>query len=91
MPEDGGRDAASFLAEQKARLAREARERTVGFIVAAFGLVAGLAWNDAIGALIADLFPLERSGIIAKFIYAIVITAVVVFVTTIITRPPQQD
>ncbi|HLD34421.1 MAG TPA: DUF5654 family protein, partial [Patescibacteria group bacterium] len=31
---------------------QEIRNKVAGYIVAAFGLVAGLAWNDAIKALI---------------------------------------
>jgi len=56
------------------------KEQTAGYMAGALGLVAGLAWNDAIKALIDILFPFAKSGIWAKFIYAIVITVVVVFV-----------
>lgn len=55
-------------------------ERMVGYIVAAFGLVAGLAWNDAIRTLIETIFPIGANTIIAKFIYASVLTLLVVLV-----------
>ena len=64
----------------------EVREQTLGFITAGLGLVAGLAWNDAIKALIEYLFPLEKNGIPAKFLYAIVITLVVVFLSVYLVR-----
>ena len=51
-----------------------------------FGLVAGLAWNDAISALIAHWFPIERNSILAKFIYAAAVTVVVVLITTYVVR-----
>lgn len=65
---------------------REVRERVVGYLTAALGLVAGLAWNDAIAALIAHWFPIERNSILAKFIYAAVLTLIVVLVTTYVVR-----
>jgi len=48
--------------------------------IAGFGLVAALAWNDAIKALFDAIFP-KTGGIIAQFVYAAVITIVIVFVT----------
>lgn len=69
------------LAERGAQFSGEVRERAVGYITAAFGLVAGLAWNDAIRALIDALFPLAEQSVLAKFVYASVLTVVVVIVT----------
>lgn len=60
---------------------REVRQKTFGYIVASFGLVAGLAWNEAIKAMIESLFPLQKDTLKAKFVYAIAITVVVVFVS----------
>ncbi|PIQ79920.1 MAG: hypothetical protein COV79_02840 [Parcubacteria group bacterium CG11_big_fil_rev_8_21_14_0_20_41_14] len=57
------------------------RNKLLSYITAAFGLVAGLAWNDAIKSLIEYFFPLEKNTILLKFIYAILITLVFVFVT----------
>lgn len=47
---------------------------------AAFGLVAALAWNDAIQALFKVLFG-SQSELWAKFAYAVLVTALVVVVT----------
>ncbi len=57
----------------------------------ALGLVAGLAWNDAIKALIEDLFPFAKTGILAKFIYAVIITAVVVIVGNYLLKPSAKE
>ena len=57
------------------------KNQTTGYLMAALGLVAGLAWNDAIKSLIEIIFPFAKSGIFAKFIYAILITIVVVFLS----------
>ena len=45
-----------------------------------FGLVAALAWNEAIKTLFSEVFG-KTSGIISLFIYAILVTFIVVIVT----------
>ena len=57
-------------------------KQTLGYIIAAFGLVAGLAWNDAIKALIEYLFPLSQNTLFAKFGYAVLVTVLAVLATT---------
>ncbi|MCR4334520.1 MAG: DUF5654 family protein [Patescibacteria group bacterium] len=74
------------IKEEKEKLTMEMRERSIGYIAGAFGLVAGLAWNDAIKAFIEYLFPLSKNTLVAKFIYALILTVVVVVVTTYISR-----
>lgn len=59
---------------------KTARERVWGYIAAALGLVAGLAWNDAIRGLIEHYFPIQRDSVWAKVWYAVIITIVVVFI-----------
>lgn len=49
------------------------------------GLVAALAWNDAIQAFFLRVFG-TASGVIAKFVYAVTITAVVVILTVYMSR-----
>ncbi|MBI4449545.1 hypothetical protein HY634_00640 [Candidatus Uhrbacteria bacterium] len=74
------------LRQEERMIEREVRERVVGYLTAALGLVAGLAWNDAIAALIVHWFPIERNSILAKFIYAAAVTVVVVLITTYVVR-----
>lgn len=64
----------------------EIREKTVGYILAAMGFVAGLAWNEAIKSLIEYFYPASQNGLTAKFIYAILITIVVVLISTYLVR-----
>ena len=68
-----------------ASLKRELAERVSSLATAGFGVVAALAWNDAIQALFQRLFG-SASGIVAKFLYAAVITVVVVLVTRHLAR-----
>ncbi|MBU1131574.1 hypothetical protein KJ840_05590 [Patescibacteria group bacterium] len=58
----------------------------LGYMVAALGLVAGLAWNDAIKSLIEFLFPNQQNSLTAKFGYAVIITIVIVALTIILTK-----
>ncbi|HPI67450.1 MAG TPA: DUF5654 family protein [bacterium] len=47
---------------------------------AGLGLVAALAWNEAIQTLFASVFG-KQSGLIAMFVYAILITIIVVIIS----------
>ena len=42
-------------------LRREVRAQVVGYVIAALGVIAGLAWNDAVKSLIEHFFPLSQS------------------------------
>jgi len=74
------------IREKSKEFEREVRERTFGYIVASFGLVAGLAWNEAIKAFIESFFPAQSDTLKAKFIYAIAITIVLVFVSLYVSK-----
>jgi len=65
---------------------KEIREKTSGYILAAFGLVAALAWNDAIKSLIEYFFPLNKNTVLIKFTYAILITFIVVIISVYLRR-----
>lgn len=79
------------IKKEKDQLGLEIREKLLSYIVAAFGLVAGLAWNDAIKALIEYLFPLQQNTLLAKFLYALIISLVVVIATVYITRMLKKE
>lgn len=59
---------------------REYFKTTSTMAIAGFSLVAALAWNELIKALI-DLYIPRGSSVISHLIYAIVVTTVVVMVT----------
>ena len=61
---------------------------------AGFGLVAALAWNEAIQAFVTeyvDKYVSIGSGIISRFIYAIIITIFAVFITYQLTKLSEND
>lgn len=66
-------------------LKKEIIEKLTTLATAGFGLVAALAWNDAIQSFFKQIFG-DQSGVWAKFIYAIIITILVVVVTTQLGR-----
>ena len=59
--------------------------QSLTLINGAFALVAALAWNEAVKALI-DKFVKAGSGISSRFIYAISVTIFVVFITQYIKK-----
>ena len=54
------------------------KEKIVTLILGGFGLVAALAWNEAIKSLFEFLLPKKSSELIGKFIYALIVTLIVV-------------
>lgn len=73
--------------KEKAKKVRDVtRERTLGFVTAALSLVAGLAWNDAITAMIKEVFPVGTSNLLAKFIYAALVTVIVVTLSLVVQK-----
>ena len=63
----------------------EVLDKMTGFMTAAFGLVAALAWNSAIQDLFAQYFP-PGSGLGPKFLYALLVTLLAVGVIVYISR-----
>ncbi len=60
-------------------------ETILGLITTAFAFVAGLAWNDAIQALIAEIVG-QGEALSSLFTYAIIVTIIAVIVTVLIAR-----
>lgn len=61
-------------------LQRELKDKTSAYVLAAFGFVAGLAWNDAMVSFIDYFFPAEKDTLLAKFLYAVFVTLIVVVI-----------
>lgn len=69
------------LKNQTAEVQREVKKQLLTYIVASLGLVAGLAWNEAIKALIEYFFPASQNTLQAKFLYALGVTLLIVIVS----------
>ncbi|MBU0546899.1 MAG: DUF5654 family protein [Patescibacteria group bacterium] len=68
------------------KIRKEIQQKTFGYILTAFGFVAALAWNDAIKSLIEYFFPLNKNTVLLKFLYAFLITFIVVIVSVYSTK-----
>ena len=68
-------------AEEKKDLKIEILEQVASLATSGFGLVAALAWNDAIKAVFVQLFPRPGDNVIALVGYALIITVLVVIIT----------
>lgn len=78
------------IKEEQQRIRQEINEKTTGYILAALGLVAGLAWNEAIKSIIDTFFPIPGNDVVVKFAYAFIITAIIVVVTIYLARLTQK-
>ncbi len=79
------------LISEMAKVRSEVRNRTVKYIVAALGLVAGLAWNDAIKSLIEYFFPQDQNSLKAKLVYAIFITLIVAVLSFYLSQLEKKE
>ena len=74
------------LKKESEEIRNEIQEKVIGYIGAGLGVIASLAWNEAIKALIEYVFPLKQNTILAKFLYAGAMTLVLIFVTMYLVR-----
>ena len=72
--------------KEKKSLRLEVLEQVVTLATSGFGLVAALAWNEAIKAFFTQFFPEPGNNLIALLVYALFITILVVFITTKLGR-----
>lgn len=63
-------------------MGRKFIEQMITMFTAAIGVMAALAWNDAVQALFNSVFP-QGQGIKERFVFAILVTAIAVFITTL--------
>ncbi len=66
--------------QQPESVRREVLSQTVTLLLGGLSLVAALAWNDAILSLFNHIFP-KAGGLIAKFVYAAIVTAIIVIIS----------
>ena len=71
--------------EEPTTLKEEVLDKIAALVTAAFGLVAALAWNDAIKAIFKEIFG-DSGTIGPMLIYAIIVTIIAVILTIIVAR-----
>ena len=73
------------------RLGKVLIDKITTYLIAAFGLVAGLAWNDAIKSSIEFFIPLQGNRLLMKFGYAILITFIFAILTVYILKLIKKE
>lgn len=79
------------IKNESAEVKKEVKKQLLTYIAASLGLVAGLAWNEAIKALIEYFFPAAQNTVLAKFLYAIGVTLLIVLVSYYLTKLMKTD
>ncbi len=69
---------------------KEVIDKVAALIIAAFGLVAALAWNEAIQEIFRLIFG-DQSGVLAMLFYAIVVTIIAIVITIWIGRASEKS
>lgn len=68
----------------------EVLDKFAELITVALGLVAALAWNTAIQNLFTIIFGEAGGVLVGQFVYAIIITLVVIFATIAVSRAAER-
>lgn len=79
---------------EKKKFQKELIKQMVLLSTAGFGLVAALAWNDAIQSFVNTYvvkYVSPESGVLSRFIYALIITFVAVLVTYQLSRLSDKE
>jgi uncharacterized membrane protein len=72
------------------KLTAEVLDKFAELMTVALGLVAALAWNTAIQNLFTTIFGEAGGALVGQFIYAIIITLVVIFATISVSRAAER-
>lgn len=75
--------------DKPAPLKQEILDKIAALVTAAFGLVAALAWNDAIKAIFKEVFG-TADAIGPMLVYAIMVTVIAVILTIIVARAASR-
>lgn len=76
--------------EKNPKLKVEVIEKLAQLVTAAFGLVAALAWNEAIKTLFAEGGALHFVGGYGQWVYAVIVTIIAVAATIYIGRVADE-
>ena len=77
--------------EREADIKKAVAERTITLILGGLGLVVALAWNDAIQAFFKSVFGDAPNSIVAKFIYALLLTVIITIVSIRLARFTSRE
>ena len=75
--------------DSKSPIHKEILDKIAALVTAAFGLVAALAWNDAIKAVFKEIFG-TADAVGAMLVYAVIITIIAVILTLTVARAASR-
>lgn len=75
--------------DSSSSIKQEILDKIAALITAAFGLVAALAWNDAIKLLFKEIFGTQEQ-VGPMIIYALLVTVIAVILTIIVARAASK-
>jgi len=79
------------LRSEAGKVRSEVKQKIGTYIMAGLGLIVSLAWNEAVKSLIEKYFPLAGGdGTLAKVLYALILTIIVVVVSLYIIRDDKK-
>ncbi len=76
--------------EKPATLKQEVLDKMAALVTVAFGLVAALAWNDAIKAIFKQVFGTD-DAVGPMLIYAIMVTIIAVILIIVVARAVSKS
>jgi glycerol uptake facilitator-like aquaporin len=76
--------------KEKETLTAEVLDKFAQLITTALGLVAALAWNDAIQYLFNQYIGSAGAELLSKFLYAVLVTLIVIFATIAVSRAADR-
>jgi nitric oxide reductase large subunit len=75
---------------KETELSGEVLDKFAQLITTALGLVAALAWNTAIQNLFDRIFGKAGAALAGQFLYAVLITLIVIFATIAVSRAAER-
>ena len=78
------------IKEEQKVIAKQAQVKTIGYFITSLGVVVGLALNDAVKSGIEYFFPLASNSVVAKLIYAILLTLAVAVASVYLMRISER-
>jgi hypothetical protein len=78
------------VGKEEQKLSAEVLDKFAELITFALGLVAALAWNEAIQQLFTQLLGEAGGALAAKFVYAVIVTFIVIFATIAVSRAAER-
>ncbi len=74
------------LEEEKRKIESAFKNQLGTILIAAFAFVVGLSWREVINSIMEYLLPINKDTVLAKFVYAVVLTFFLTLIYVYVTR-----